>query len=108
APTAGELEGQADHAPDLGLRVPQGVDGNAPLCGIALLRGPAEVQARGELADDQEVSALEDLGPNRRRRHEGGQLRRRPEVRQQLEAAAQGEQRLLRPDLRVRVVPAWP
>ena len=63
----GELERQRDDAPDLRLGVPEGVDRGPPLGGHPLLGRAAEVEARGELADDQAVDALEELGPQRRR-----------------------------------------
>ena len=69
-----------------------GAAGSAP-------RRLAEVDAAGELADDQQVDALEQLRPERRRRRSSaGWTRDRPQVRVQPEAAAQREQRLLRAD----------
>ncbi len=41
-----------------------------PFGRLPLLRRPSEVEARGELADDQQVDALEDLGADRRGRHQ--------------------------------------
>ena len=75
---------------------------------VPLLRRLAEVEAAGELAEDQAVDALEQLGLERRgvdeRRLDGD----RAQVGEQPEAAAQREQRLLRPDRGVGVVPLRP
>ena len=105
---ARQLERQRHDPPDLALRVPQRVDGGAALRRLALLGRPAEVEAAGELADDQAVHALEQLGLERRGRDELRVDGDRAQVREQAEAAAQGEQRLLRADRRVRVVPLRP
>jgi hypothetical protein len=66
--------------------------------------------ACGELAPLPEYLQLARSrgGPNRRRRHEGRQRRDGAQVGEQLEAAAQREQRLLRANLGVGVVPARP
>ena len=64
-------------APDLALGVRQRVDGGrAPSGVVALLRPAAEVEAAGQLADDQQVDALEQLGAERRgrRRAPGGRV----------------------------------
>ena len=103
-----QLHGEPDDAPDLPLRVPEGVDRDAALRGVALLRRAPEVQPGGELADDQEVHALEDLRPDGRRRHERRHDRDRAKVGEELEAATKREQRLLRADPGVRIVPARP
>ena len=75
---------------------------------VALLRGLAEVQAAGELAEDQAVDALEQLRLERRRVDELRLDGDRAQVRVQPEAAAEREQRLLRADRGVRVVPLRP
>ncbi len=61
---AGELEGDARDADDLVLRVAHGVDG---LAGV-LVPGArlAEVEAAEELAHEEDVDALGDLGAQRR------------------------------------------
>ena len=46
--------------------------GRAPPVGPVALLALAEVEAAGQLADDQQVDAVEQLGPERRRRDEAG------------------------------------
>ena len=65
----------------------------------------AEVDPAGQLADDQEVDAREQLRAQRRRPGQGRVDGHRPEVGEQAEAAAQGEERLLGSDRRARVGP---
>ena len=86
----------------------QRVDGGAALRGLALLGRPAEVEAAGELADDQAVHALEQLRLERRRGDELGLDGDRAQVGEQAEAAAEREQGLLGADRGVRVVPLRP
>ena len=74
----------------------------------ARLAGLAEVQPGGELADDQAVDALEQLGLERRRVDQLAVDGDRAQVREQAEAAAEREQRLLRADGGVGVVPLRP
>ncbi len=82
--------------------------------GRARPRGPgglaprAEVEAAGQLADDQHVDAVEQLRPERRGRHERRVDAHRAEVGEQPEAAAQGEERLFGANGRFRVVPFRP
>ena len=71
----------------------------------ARLLALAEVDAAGQLADDEQVDAVEQLRPERRRGHERRVDRDRAQVGVQPEPAAQGEQRLLRADRRRRVGP---
>ena len=68
--------------------------------GVALLL--AEVDAAGELAHDEDVGALDDLGPQRARVDERRARADRPEVGEEAEALAQAEEALLRAGL-VRV-----
>ena len=56
----------------------------------------AEVDAAGELADDEQVGALDPLPPQRAGVDQGGLRLDRPQVRVQPEALAQAEQALLR------------
>src|SRR5690349_18180494 len=107
-PGPGELEAQPDDAPDLGLRVRQRVPGDALPGGAGRLLPLPEVDATGELPDDQQVDAGEELRPERRRRHERRVDRHRPEVCEQLQLAAEREQALLRANGRGRVVPLRP
>ncbi len=105
AAAAGQLEGEADDAGDLRLRVGQGVAGGARARGAGRLGAGAEVEAAGQLADDEQVDAVEELRPERRRRHEGRVDGDRAQVGEEAEAAAQGEERLLGADGGRRVVP---
>ena len=72
---------------------------------LAGLLALPEVHAAGQLADDQQVDALEQLGPERRRRDKGRVDLDRPQVGEQPEPAAQREERLLRSDGRGRIGP---
>ena len=101
----GELEREGHDPADLRLRVPQRVDRGPALVGLALLRWLAEVQAAGELAEDQAVDALEQLRLERRGVDELRLDRDRAQIGVQPQAAAQREQRLLGPDRRRRGCP---
>ena len=93
---------------DLGLRVRQRVAGGTCSRLPCRLLALPEVDAAGQLADDQQVDAGEELRPERRRRDEPGMDGDRPQVRVQPQLAAQREQALLRADGRRRVVPLRP
>ncbi len=105
APIGGQLERQLNDALDLRARVPQGVDGR--LDSIVLLASlrTAEVEAAGELAQDQDVGAGADLGTQRRRRVERGVGGDGAQVGEQLERRPQAEERVLGPRRRRRVIP---
>src|SRR5206468_1463893 len=63
---ARELEREVGNSPDLALGVPERVDGHATVRGRTFLGRPTEVEARRELADDEEVDAAasdDDVGP---------------------------------------------
>ena len=60
----GELEAPAEDAVDLVGAVAAGVEG-----AVAVVPAVAEVEAAGQLAHDQEVEALDELGPQRRLVH---------------------------------------
>ena len=105
APVACELEGQARHARDLGLRVEERVErlaSRGPLMGLTTL---TEVDATGQLADDEHVHALDEVGPKGRRRRERGLGDDRAQVREEPERLAEREEPLLGADGRGRVVP---
>src|SRR5258708_1589809 len=67
APATRELERKPTDTCDLLLRVGQRVDRRSPVWCRALLRRAPEVQTAGELAHDQQVDALDELRPKRRR-----------------------------------------
>ena len=97
APIGGELERQLHDALDLRARVPQRVDGRLdPVVLLASLR-TAEVEAAGQLAQDQDVGAGPDLGTHRRRRIERGVGGDGAQVGEELERRSQAEQRVLGP-----------
>ena len=104
-PAPGELEGEPHDPLDLLLGVRQRVDGFAPRRRGPLLRRLAEVEPAGELADDEHVDALEQLGPQRCARDERGMDRDRAQIAEQDQAPAQGQEPLLGADRGVRVVP---
>ena len=64
-----EVEGEPDDPLDLGLavrqRVERGPGAARGRCAGARLRSLAEVHATGQLADDQEIDAVEQLGLER-------------------------------------------
>ena len=79
-------------------------DDAAAVHDAALLR-LAEVHAAGELADDEQVDALDDLGLEGGRVEEGGDRGHRAQVGPQAEAGADRQQTLLGPHIRRRDVP---
>ena len=90
---------------DLALGVRQRVE-RGRAAGLARRLAPvAEVDAAGELADDEHVDAFEQLRPQRRGRDERRMDGDRAQVREQPEPAAQREERLLRADGRRRIGP---
>jgi hypothetical protein len=91
-PSPGELECHLDDPSDLRLRVRQRVAGDARPRLAGRLRPASEIEPARQLADDQQVDALEEVGTERRRRHERRVDGHRPEVREQPEAAAQREE----------------
>ena len=85
AAAARQLEGETRHARDLGLRVEERVvrlAAGGPVVGLAAL---PEVEAAGELADDEHVHALDEVAAaaatrreRRARRRPGRRLAKRP------------------------------
>ena len=69
---------------------------STPSCVLASLRA-AEVEAAGQLAQDQDVGAGPDLGTQRRRRVERGVGGDGAQVGEELERRSQAEQRVLGP-----------
>ena len=76
--------------------------------GLAGFLARTEVQPAGELAENQQVDALEELRPQRRGWSDCRVHADRTEVREEPESAAQLEQGLLGAHRRVRVVPFRP
>ena len=71
------------------------------------LPGPGlrpEVETARELPHDEEVGTLDDLAPERRGAEEHRGDDRRAQVRVEPKRLAQGEQRLLRPELPLQAV----
>ena len=66
----------------------------------------AEIDAAGELADDEHVDAGQELRTERRGRHERRVDAHRAQVGEEAQAPAQCEEGLLGADRRLRVVPA--
>ena len=94
-----ELEREAHDARDLVLAVLERVD-RATLTGDHLAETRlAEVEAAGQLAHEEDVDALEELGLQRRGRRERGVHAHRTQVREEAEALAEPEQALLGPDV---------
>ena len=94
---AGGLEGDPGDALDLVAGVDAGVQRRVRLAPLL-----AEVDAAGELAHDEDVGALDDLGAQRARVDERRARADGPEVGKEAEALAQTEEALLRAGL-VRV-----
>ena len=95
-----QSEGQGDDSLDLRLGIRHRIDGTALSDRLARLLSLAEVHATCQLADDQQVDALEQL-----RAEGGGRDQRRmnldgSKVGEQAEPAAEGEEGLLRSDRR--------
>src|SRR3990170_2967778 len=105
---AGQLEGDPHDAADLRLGVPQRVHADTPLGGASFLRRPPEIEAAGQLAHDQHVHAAQERRAQgrawRQRRLDG----HRAEIGEQLQPAAQGEERLRGTDGGFRVAPFRP
>ena len=101
-----ELEGEVDDPGNLGLRVREQVVRGARADRPRRLAPLSEIEAAGQLAHDQHVDAVEQLRPKGRGRHQRRVDAHRAEVREQAQPAAHGEQRLLGPDRRGRVVPS--
>ena len=99
------LEGDAGDARDLVLVVDHRVHGPPrslrPLAPARL----AEVDPARQLAHDQHVDAVDDLGPQRRGVDERREDRRRPQVREEPERLADPEQPLLRPHVHRHRIP---
>ncbi len=68
APGPGQLERKPDDPGDLALGVRQRVAGRALAAGLGRLLARPEVEPAGELAEDQEVDAVEELRAQRRGR----------------------------------------
>ena len=97
AAAGGKLEGELDDPLDLRARVAQRVDhGLDPVVLLAAL-GTPEVEAPGQLAQDQDVGAGADLRAQRRGSIERGVRRDRAKVGEQLERRSEAEQGVLRP-----------
>ena len=90
---AGEVEGDAADAVDLVGLVDLGVDGALlAVAEIGDLLGLAEIDAAGELADDQDVEAFDDLALERRGIGERGVADRGTEVGEELQVLAEAEE----------------
>ena len=105
AAAAGEGEGEADDAADFVLGVDEGVHGALALGRLRPALGLAEVEAAGELADDEEVHAGHALGLERGEAGEGGDGGDGAEIGVEAEGLADAEEALLGADLGVGVVP---
>ena len=104
-PLAGRFEGDLGDADDLRRRVDLGVD--APLavrCFLDAL-GLAEVDAAGQLADDQEIGAGDDLRLERGGVRQHGVQLRGAQVGVQAQLLAQAQQRALRAHVVGQAVP---
>ena len=100
-----QLEGDDGDATDLVFVVREGVD-RAPAARRRLFsRRLPEVETAGQLAHHEHVDALEALCLERRRPDQLGQDRDGAKVCKEVEARAQGEERLLRAHAGVGVVP---
>ncbi len=105
---ARELEPKVRHPRHLVLVVVHGVDGLAAAVDDAALLWLAEVGAAGQLADGEDVDALQHIGLD------GGGVRervvhlRRTQVRPQSQCRADTEDPLLRPHGRAGVIPLRP
>ena len=108
APAAGEAERQLQDAADLVVVILERVGDLDVAAGQLLARLPAEVQAAGQLAEDQHVHALELLGLERRRVDQRWMDLDRAQVGEDAEPLAQRQEALLRPDLAVGIVPLRP
>ena len=97
AASCGEAAGDAGDAFHLGDRVLALVESGRPFSPFA-----AEVDAAGELADEEQIDALEDLGLERRGVAQRRQHRDGPQVGVDAEFGAQTQQRGLRTHRRVR------
>ena len=83
AAVARELEAIAQHTNDLLLGVHTGVDRRAEVAVVAPLGGLAVVDSAGELADDHQVDAIDNLRAQRRRVHQFLDRLDRPQVGEQ-------------------------
>ena len=103
---ARELEREPDDPPRPRPPSTGSVSSAARVAGRARRLAPlAEVDAAGQLADDEHVDAGQQLRPERRGRDERRMDADGPQVRVQAEPAAKREERLLRPDRRRRIGP---
>ena len=93
APAAGQFEGDAGHALDLGGRIDLGVHGALAAGGDVLDEaGRAEIDAAGQLADDHEVQALDHLALQAGGVGERIEAQGRTQVGEHLHAGAKGQQ----------------
>ena len=92
---ARQLERETRHAGDLPLGVDERVIGLPAVRAFVGLATLAEVETAGQLPDDEHVHALDQVAPERRGVDERGLRRDRPQVREQPEALAQAQERLL-------------
>ena len=107
AAAASKLEAGAEDAFDLAFAVAHGVDGLTAAGVLPALLGPAEVDAPGELADDDHVDALEHLALDGAVAEQEGVDADGPDVGEEAESLAQAEDGLLGTDGGLRVVPLW-
>src|SRR5262249_5969391 len=105
---AGELEADADDALDFGFGVEEGVDSLAAARRLPDAAGLADGNTAGELADDNQVDALEDFRLEAGAIDQGREERDRAQVGEEAEPLAQAEERLLRPHRRLGVIPIRP
>src|SRR5207247_4692834 len=94
-PRPGEREAGVEQARDLRLGVAERIDGLATGGRRPSLARLGEVDAPGQLADDYQVDAVEDLGPERRGRDELRPGANGPQVGVEAERLPESEERLL-------------
>src|SRR5207249_10647912 len=95
-PLAGRLESDLGDADDLRRRVDLGVDATLAARRLLDALGLAEVDAAGQLADDQEVGAGDDLRLERGGVRQHGVQLRGAQVRVQAQMLAHAQQLVLR------------
>src|SRR5690606_10723348 len=101
----GDLEGQADDAADLVLVVDEGVEAEALAVADVAALGMAEVDAAGQLTDEEQVDVLGALGLEGRGVLEAGDHLDGADVREEAEVLAHAEQALLGAHRGAGVVP---
>ena len=105
APATGQLKREADDARDLAAAVGDGVVG-ALRVALATPAVSAVVGAGGKLADDDEVGAAGDLGPQRSAAGEGGEGADGAEIDAEAQALAQPVDGCSRSRVAAQMVPA--